>query len=82
MPWCDTCDRFLSPNTVNPDGTCPSCGRPVDPAATASRSASPAAHLDEEPVRAPWHFWVLIVGVVLYLGWRLIDGVGWVTGWY
>ena len=27
MPWCDACDRFLSPSTVKVDGTCPSCGR-------------------------------------------------------
>lgn len=31
MPWCDTCDRFLSPSTVRVDGTCPACGRSVDP---------------------------------------------------
>ena len=31
MPWCDTCDRFLSPSTVHGDGTCPACGRVVDP---------------------------------------------------
>jgi hypothetical protein len=31
VPWCDTCDRFLSPSTVHVDGTCPACGRVVDP---------------------------------------------------
>jgi hypothetical protein len=31
VPWCDACDRFLSPSTVEVDGTCPSCGRVVDP---------------------------------------------------
>jgi hypothetical protein len=31
VPWCATCDRFLSPSTVKVDGTCPSCGRAVDP---------------------------------------------------
>ena len=25
MPWCAGCDRFLSPNTVLADGTCPHC---------------------------------------------------------
>ena len=30
VPWCDACDRFLSPSTVKVDGTCPTCGRPVD----------------------------------------------------
>jgi hypothetical protein len=31
MPWCTGCDRFLSPATVKADGTCPRCGRLVDP---------------------------------------------------
>ncbi len=26
MPWCDDCDRYLNPNTVRDDGTCPQCG--------------------------------------------------------
>ena len=30
MPWCDDCDRYLAPSAVTPDGTCPTCGRPVD----------------------------------------------------
>jgi len=38
MAWCNECDRFLNPATVNADGTCPTCGRPVDVAATAERS--------------------------------------------
>ena len=37
MPWCDVCDRFLSPSTVKVDGTCPSCGRVVDPATPTPR---------------------------------------------
>lgn len=78
MPWCERCDRFLSPNTVQADGTCPSCGRPVDPAAGAATGDEPDAGPDEgEDVRVPWHFWVMVAGVVLYLGWRLIEGVLW-----
>lgn len=45
MPWCTTCDRFLSPSTVRRDGTCPSCGRAVDPGRA---RLAPAA---EDPVR-------------------------------
>jgi len=30
--------------------------------------------------RAPWHFWLLVVAVVVYLGWRLIQGIAWVAG--
>ena len=39
MPWCETCDRFLSPSSVQTDGTCPSCGRTVD----AGRAHAPGA---------------------------------------
>ena len=31
MPWCHDCDRFLSPASVLADGSCPRCGRAVDP---------------------------------------------------
>jgi predicted RNA-binding Zn-ribbon protein involved in translation (DUF1610 family) len=30
MPWCETCSRFLNPNSLATDGTCPWCGREVD----------------------------------------------------
>jgi hypothetical protein len=35
---------------------------------------------DETPPKVPWHFWVLLVALVIYLGWRLIQGVGWLAG--
>jgi len=60
MPWCDDCSRFYNPNTIERDGTCPTC---------ASVIAEPRAG-------APWHFWLLLVAVVLYLGWRAVQGVG------
>jgi hypothetical protein len=28
-------------------------------------------------VRAPWHFYVLVAAVVIYLGWRLVQGIVW-----
>jgi hypothetical protein len=73
VPWCERCDRFLNPNTVNPDGTCPSCGRPVEPAA--GSTDSPAD--ENETFKAPWHFWVMIASAVVYLGWRFIEGIVW-----
>ena len=70
MPWCETCDRFYNPSSVAPDGTCIRCGRFI---------ADPE---DEDRTgRAPWHFWVLVVALVAYLGWRLVEVVIWaVTG--
>lgn len=67
MPHCETCDRFYNPNSLSADGTCPSCGRQLgEPEA---RSGAPAA---------PWHFKLLLGATVLYLGFRLLQGVAWV----
>lgn len=77
MPWCERCDRFLSPNTVQADGTCPSCGRPVDPTSTATDPSAVDPGPEGEEVRAPWHFWLMVAGVALYLGWRLVEGILW-----
>jgi hypothetical protein len=37
--------------------------------------------LDEDAPapKVPWHFWLLLAALALYLGWRLIQGVGWVA---
>ena len=83
MPWCPTCDRFLSPPTVTPEGRCPSCGRPVEPGRshrsprpTTGAEDNPAAEEEQPPV--PLHLKILGVSVVVYLGWRFIQGVEWV----
>lgn len=80
MPWCATCDRFYNPNTLRADGTCPTCGRQVaDPAEGAAAEGEPEKlrRFSDEP--APWHFKVLLVGIIGYLGWRLVQGLGWVV---
>jgi hypothetical protein len=73
VPWCDDCARFYNPNSLEPDGTCPTCGRAL---ATAPRSGDEAV-ADE---RAPWHFWVLVAAVAIYLGWRVVQLIGWLVG--
>ena len=67
MPWCEDCSRFYNPNTLRTDGTCPTCGRLV---------GEPGGVVTREGV--PWHFKLLIGALSLYLGWRLLQGVGWV----
>lgn len=69
MPWCDTCDRFYNPNTLEADGTCPMCGRVV------AESVVPAT----ESAGAPWHFKALIGVTAVYLSYRLFQGVVWVA---
>jgi hypothetical protein len=74
MPWCPQCERFLSPPTVAADGTCPTCGRPVDPG-----RAHHAAPAEEESPPVPWHLKALLAAVALYLGWRAWQGIEWVV---
>jgi len=65
MPWCEDCSKFWNPNTIPPDGTCPTCHRII---------------ADPPDTRVPWHFWLLVAGLVLYLGWRVIQGFQWLIG--
>lgn len=67
VPWCETCDRFYNPGSVAPDGTCVRCGSFI------------GEDEADGPTKPPWHFWVLVVALVIYLGWRAIEGVAWVA---
>ena len=75
MPWCATCDRFLSPSTVRADGACPTCGRAVDPG-SARAAADPA---DDELGPIPWHLKLLAGALAVYLGYRAWQGIEWVA---
>ena len=66
MPYCDNCDRFLNPNTLTDEGSCPTCDDVVADAGAGSVK-----------VRAPWHFKLLVAGVCGYLGWRAVELVQW-----
>jgi predicted RNA-binding Zn-ribbon protein involved in translation (DUF1610 family) len=70
VPWCVECERFLSPSTVNRDGSCPTCGKPVDTGSGSARRLG----------RVPWHLKVLIVVFALYLTYRIAQGVEWLIG--
>ena len=78
MPWCEDCARYWAPSAMQEDGSCPTCGRVIE--ATPHRAPVTAKNLDlrklagdEEDVRAPWHFKLLMVLLALYLGWRIVD---------
>lgn len=66
MPWCEECAKYWTPTAMNVDGTCPRCGR--DLGADERRTDET---IDDE--RAPWHFKLLVVALVVYLGWRVVD---------
>lgn len=67
MPWCDACARYLAPNALTASGECPACGRPVAEAS------------EVEPVKAPWHFKLLVFLAVVYLVWRFAQLAGVLT---
>ena len=73
MPWCDDCDRFLSPSTVTHDGSCPTCGRSVEVGKVARMAG-------EDPLPpVPWHLKLLAVAIVVYLVYRLFQALGWLV---
>ena len=87
MPWCDDCSKFWTPSSVAADGKCPTCGRPLPAPATSGVAASPSGdpakvNLKElaGEEKMPWHFKLLLVALVLYLGWRAFQGVEWLIG--
>jgi hypothetical protein len=75
VPWCATCERFLSPPTVKADGTCPSCGRPVETARTEVPSGPEPEGEELPPI--PGHLKILAGALAIYLGYRFVQGVEW-----
>ena len=82
MPFCEDCAKYWAPSAMNDDGSCPTCGRVLE--ATKSASTVTAKNVDVKKLaasgeggdvdaRAPWHFKLLIVLMVAYLGWRLVQ---------
>ena len=67
MPFCDDCDKFWSPNSLPPDGRCPTCGIQL---------AAPQEPDDLEEYKAPWHFKLLVGLTIVYLGWRFLQLFG------
>jgi hypothetical protein len=92
VPWCEHCAKFWNPSSMQADGSCPACGRVLPPGATRPRTDVVAADRPEGTVDdgsraepgddapgAPWHFWLMVAAITLYLGWRLLQGIGWVV---
>ena len=73
MPWCVSCNKFLTPPTVRPDGTCPKCGQTVERGLIPGMTRS----ADEPPPTIPSHLKLLGLALALYLGWRLLQVISW-----
>jgi len=95
MPWCEHCAKFWTPSSMEADGTCPTCGRVLPRATSpAEGAAEDSATGDEAPMtakdvnlremagkeaKAPWHFKLLMLLLAVYLGWRLVQLIQWIT---
>ncbi len=81
MPWCAPCSRFFNPGSVGSDGVCPDCGGDLTPDQTVEDpSGEDGSELETSGRgKVPWHFWVGVVAMVVYLSWRLIQGIIWLV---
>lgn len=59
-----------------PDGTCPKCGSQVE-SETETSERQTAIVDGKEQHKIPWHFWLMIAAVTIYLGWRVVEGAIW-----
>ena len=64
MPWCEDCAKFWNPEL------------------DAARRHVPDVRAPDRRRRrrlekVPWHFWILIVALGIYLGWRAVQGIEW-----
>ena len=71
--FCESCNKWREPNSILANGSCPKCGTVID------EDAPDQAEIEAATARAnakiPWHFWVMVAATVLYLGWRVIQGL-------
>ena len=67
MPWCDDCAKYWAPSAMTPEGDLPDVRRRPRDAGDLAGSARPS---DE---KAPWHFKLLVVALVVYLGYRFFE---------
>ena len=80
MPWCEPCAKYFAPTALTTTGDCPICGTRV--AKTDINGRVTAKNLDlralaasggDDAERIPWHFKLLVVALVIYLGWRIVS---------
>ncbi|MGA9275619.1 hypothetical protein [Ilumatobacter sp.] len=72
MPWCEECAKYYTPNSVNTDGSCPQCGEVLQLGENAEHTHD-ADDQETNDESAPWHFKLMVVALVVYLGWRFVQ---------
>jgi len=78
VPWCEDCGRFYSPPTLTADGDCPEGHHVADPGQGPLAQSSGAEADDATNPKVPWHFWLLLAALAVYLGWRLVQLFMWI----
>ncbi len=63
MPWCDQCDRLVGDDALV-EGACPTCGTEL-------------AEPERKPISLRFKF--LVAATVIYLIWRTVQGVQWLS---
>ena len=78
MPWCPACARYLTPTSMETDGTCPFCKQIVDYKRNLKfeKAKDKGEELDEA-IPVPWHLKLLLVAAAIYLGYRAYQGIEW-----
>jgi hypothetical protein len=69
MPWCEDCERYWAPSAMTPEGRCPTCGADLEAPEHADHAEGADAE-DTVDEKAPWHFKLLVVLLVVYLVYR------------
>ena len=66
MPWCDDCEKYYAPSAMTPEGHCPACDADLE-------APEPLASPEADDEKVPWHFKLMVVALVVYLGWRVVQ---------
>jgi len=78
--FCEPCNKWRKPSFLMPDGSCPKCRtvleHPVADLGAGVDGGQGRATPEAQTVKIPWHFWVMVAATALYLGWRVIQGIG------
>ena len=82
MPWCEDCAKYFAPSAMTESGECPTCGRVLEPPRPTTpitaknldlRKLASGDDIADEDVKAPWHFKLLMVMMVLYFVYRIVQ---------
>jgi len=63
VPWCDSCDRLVERSDLV-EGRCPTCDSLLE-------------GIERGPL--PWRFRLMIGATVIYLIWRLVQLISWLS---